>query len=67
MDKMMFADEPNKTAALDFIDKLQPTGGTNIFDALEAAISLGGFGASDRFDKSEVDAIILLSYGATSA
>jgi len=67
MDKMVFADEANKAAALDFIDKLQPSGGTNIFDSLEAAIHLGGFGATDRFYKSEVDAIILLSDGAPSA
>ena len=67
MDRMVPANESNKALALAFLDSLQPSGGTNIFDALEMAFSLGGFGASDRFYRSDVDTVFLFSDGAPSA
>lgn len=67
MDRLVPANESNKALALAFIDKLVPSGGTNIFDALETTFHMGGFGAYDRYYQSELDTIILFSDGAPSA
>jgi hypothetical protein len=65
-DKMVPANPSNITLALRFLDGLMAEGGTNIFDALEAAFGLGGFGAYDKYYRSSVDTIFLLSDGAPS-
>ena len=67
MDRLVPANDSNKALALAFIDKLEPSGGTNIFDALETTFNMGGFGAYDRYYQSELDTIILFSDGAPSA
>jgi HEAT repeat protein len=66
-DRMVAALPSNKALAIAFLDSLKAVGGTNIFDALETAFTLGGFGVQDRYYRSEVDTLFLLSDGAPSA
>lgn len=57
----------NKNDALAAILRAKASGGTNIFDALEEAFTLGGIGAWDKNYSSKLDAILFLSDGAPSA
>jgi Mg-chelatase subunit ChlD len=66
-DRMVAALPSNKALAIAFLNSLEANGGTNIFDALETAFTLGGFGVQDRYYRSEVDTFFLLSDGAPSA
>ena len=65
--KLLPALPSNIALALQFLNKLEATGGTNTFDSLEAAFHLGGFGVQDRYYGSKVDTLFLLSDGAPSA
>lgn len=68
-DEMVVADSETRRAAHDFIAEVAVQGGTNTFDALDAAFALGDVGKGKRREAdpegdSLVDTIILLSDGA---
>jgi len=66
-DKMQQASKRNKNSALEFLFEIEPSGGTNIFDALELAFETAGLGAQDRYYRPLVETIYFLSDGAPSA
>ncbi len=65
--KMIGANKSNKNMALKFVLEKPAVGGTNIFDSLELAFNIAGFGAQDKNYKSAVDTIFLLTDGLPSA
>ncbi len=65
--KMLAATKPIKTRTLQFIDQIKAEGGTNIYDSLIKAFTLGG-GENDKknFEQS-VDTVFFLSDGVPTA
>lgn len=61
--RMTLASEENKQTAFAYIDKWDAVGATNIFDALELALVLGGPGVWDTVNDPEVETIFFLSDG----
>lgn len=66
--EMQTADDAARKAARDFVDEAKVVGGTNTFDALEAAFGLGDIGKgkkkeSDPTGDARVDTIVFLSDG----
>jgi len=64
--KMVAATRSSKNEALKFVLGTTAIGGTNIYDSLELAFNLAGYGVRDKYYKSAVDTIFLLSDGAPS-
>ncbi|MBI2930324.1 MAG: HEAT repeat domain-containing protein [Planctomycetes bacterium] len=63
-EKMVKMSASTRKLALDFVDRLQPEGGTNIYDPLEKAFSFAAAGElKDKPAKSGVDTIFLLTDG----
>ncbi len=56
----------SKNDAIEAIQKVQPSGGTNIFDALEMGFGMAGFGLTDRAYAPAFDTVFFLSDGAPS-
>ncbi|MEK7867435.1 MAG: HEAT repeat domain-containing protein [Planctomycetota bacterium] len=66
---LVSASPANKAAAIAYIEKLEPTSATNIFDSLEMAFNMamnghGNVVYSDQNYKKSVDTIYLMSDGA---
>jgi len=67
-DKMLKMAPATKTQAFTWIDKLEPYGGTNTFDALEKALAYAAGGTSgEKLQKSGVDTICLVTDGMPTA
>jgi HEAT repeat protein len=69
--EMQKADAKTRKEASDFVDQIEVVGGTNTFDALEAAYALGDLGKgrrreSDPTGDARLDTIVLLSDGRPS-
>ncbi|MBM4015627.1 MAG: VWA domain-containing protein [Planctomycetes bacterium] len=62
-DKLVPANKRWKNEALSYVLGIQATDATNIFDALELALSLGGRGLADKYYASQVDTIFFLTDG----
>ena len=62
-DKLVPANKRWKNEALSYVLGIQATDATNIFDALERALSMGGRGLSDKYYASQVDTIFFLTDG----
>lgn len=62
--KLVAADHETKKAVIEEIKKLEPLGATNIFDSLEQAFKLAGFGKAEENYLGGADTIFLLSDGA---
>lgn len=61
-DKMIKLDKKSREDAFAYIDKLEPQGGTNIFDSLEKALAFA-IGEDGKLSKEGVDTVYLLSDG----
>jgi hypothetical protein len=61
-DKLIKLDKKSREEAFAYIDRLEPQGGTNVFDSLEKALSFA-MGDDGRLKKDGVDSIYLLSDG----
>jgi HEAT repeat protein len=67
-DKMLKMSASSRKQAFDWIDKLEPYGGTNPFDALEKALAYAAGGMSgEKLQKSGVDTICLMTDGLPTA
>jgi HEAT repeat protein len=67
-DKMLKMSAATRKQAFDWIDKLDPYGGTNTFDALEKALGYAASGISgEKLQKSGVDTICLVTDGLPTA
>lgn len=67
-DKMLQASASSRKQAFTWIDKLEPFGGTNTFDALEKALSYAATGTmGEKLQKGGVDTICLVTDGAPNA
>jgi hypothetical protein len=66
-EKMVKMSSAARKAAFDFIDKLDPVGGTNVYDPTEKAFTFAGVGLQDKIYKSNVDTIFLLTDGMPNA
>lgn len=64
---LLEASDVNKQAAFDFIESLVAVNSTNIFDALETAFDIAGFGARDKNYASGCDTIFFLSDGSPTS
>lgn len=64
---LLEASDVNKQAARDFIESLVAVNSTNIFDALETAFDIAGFGARDKNYASGCDTIFFLSDGSPTS
>jgi hypothetical protein len=63
-DKMLRISATTRKQAFEWIDKLDPFGGTNTFDALEKALSYASTGtAGEKLQKGGVDTIFLMTDG----
>jgi len=60
-EKMVKMTAATRKQALAFVDRLQPEGGTNIFDPMEKAFTFTGSG--DKLAKQSIDTIFLLTDG----
>jgi hypothetical protein len=67
-DKMLRISASTRKQAFDWIDKLEPFGGTNPYDALERALAYVAGGMSgEKLQKSGVDTICLVTDGLPTA
>lgn len=67
-DKMLKMSPASRKQAFDWIDKLEPYGGTNTFDALEKALSYAAGGTmGEKLTKAGVDTICLVTDGLPTA
>jgi len=67
-DKMLKMSASSRKQAFDWIDKLEPYGGTNPFDAIERALSYTAGGINgEKLQKSGVDTICLMTDGMPTA
>ena len=67
-DKMLKMSASSRKQAFEWIDKLEPYGGTNPFDALEKALAYAAGGMSgEKLQKSGVDTICLMTDGLPTA
>jgi hypothetical protein len=67
-EKMLKISTATKTQAFTWIDKLEPYGGTNTYDALERALSYAVTGTmGEKLQKSGVDTVCLLTDGMPTA
>ena len=67
-EKMLKMSPASKTQAFTWIDKLEPYGGTNTYDALERALSYAVTGTmGEKLQKSGVDTVCLLTDGMPTA
>jgi hypothetical protein len=67
-EKMLRMSSTTKTQAFTWIDKLEPYGGTNTYDALERALSYAVSGTmGEKLQKSGVDTVCLLTDGMPTA
>jgi len=67
-DKMLKISASTRKQAFDWIDKLEPFGGTNPFDALERALAyVAGGMTGEKLQKSGVDTICLVTDGLPTA
>jgi hypothetical protein len=67
-EKMLKMSSATKTQAFTWIDKLEPYGGTNTYDALERALSYAVTGTmGERLQKTGVDTVCLLTDGMPTA
>ncbi len=65
--KMVKLNAGTRKAVFEFIDKLDPVGGTNVYDPLEKAFTFAGVGLADKIYKSNIDTIFLLTDGMPNA
>lgn len=67
-EKMLKFSPATRKQAFEWIDKLEPYGGTNPFDAIERALAYTGGGISgEKLQKSGVDTICLVTDGLPTA
>jgi hypothetical protein len=67
-EKMLRYSATTRKQAFDWIDKLDPFGGTNTFDALERALNYASGGMSgEKLQKSGVDTVCLVTDGLPNA
>lgn len=67
-DRMLKMSAASRKQAFDWIDKLEPYGGTNTFDAIEKALAYTAGGMSgEKLQKSGVDTICLVTDGLPTA
>lgn len=61
-DKLVKLDKKSREEAFAYIDKIEPQGGTNIFDSLERALSFA-MGKDGKLEKDGIDTVYLMSDG----
>jgi len=66
-EKMQKISSAARKAAFEFVDRIDPVGGTNVYDPMEKAFSFAGVGLNDKIYKSGVDTIFLLTDGMPNA
>jgi hypothetical protein len=64
-EKMVTMGDGTRKTALAFVEKLEPQGGTNVFDPMEKAFSFSG--GADKVLKGSVDTIFLMTDGLPNA
>ncbi|MCB9881520.1 MAG: VWA domain-containing protein [Planctomycetes bacterium] len=57
----------NKSNLVQYLRLVRPTGSTNVYDALDLALQMGGRGVYDKYYKTAFDTVYLLSDGAPTA
>jgi DNA-directed RNA polymerase subunit L len=65
-DKLVEMDDGPRVAVQEYVESLEPAGGTNIYGALKLALELAGADGGDEWSEPRIDTIFLLTDGRPS-